>query len=260
MAFDKEALGEGEAKTMIKTLAHSLRLMSFMDYESIVDQRKPLEWNLLSLMSAENNRRWKARTDRKLRESGIPEILSLEDFEMTEEWLPHVDFAALKELRTCEFIRRKEDVLFIGPTGRGKTHLSLALGREAVRSGFKVAFKTAAQMVTEMTEAKCETRLSEYTAKIAAVDLLVLDELGYGAYSKEESHHLFRIISERHRRRSTIVASNFPLPRWESFIAEKEMAAALVDRMASNSHIFNMNSPKGYRFAHAKQRRGESRP
>jgi DNA replication protein DnaC len=260
MAFDQETFGEGEAGAMIRTIAQSLRLLSFMEYELVTDRGRPLEWNLLSLLSTENNRRWKARTDRKLRESGIPEIKSFDDFEMTGEWLPHVNFSVLGELRTCEFIRNGEDVLFIGPTGRGKTHLSLALGREAVGSGFRVAFKNAAQLVTEMSEAKTEARLSEYTARLAAADLLILDELGYGSYSQSESHHLFRIISERHHRRSTIVTSNFPLPKWETFIAEKDMAAALVDRMASNSYIFNMNSKKGYRFAHAKQAGGMPMP
>ena len=118
------------------------------------------------------------------------------------------------ELARCEWIERKENVIALGPSGTGKTHVALGLGLAACQKGLPVAFVTAAALVHEMMEARDEKRLLQLQRKLAKVKLLIIDELGFVPLSKTGAELLFELISQRYERGSTLITSNLPFEEW----------------------------------------------
>jgi DNA replication protein DnaC len=233
--------------------ADELNLSAFCDYKSIVDPKATFEENLLALLEEQKKVKSLKRTATLLKAAEFPIVKTFDEFELSKEWLPNVNIEELIELRSCQFISEKQDVIFIGPPGHGKTHLALAIGYEAVKAKKKVIFKQGTQMITQMIEAKSEKSLEAYISKIKRADLLILDELGYGSLNGEESELLFRIITSRHEIGSTIITTNYDFSKWPKFIGDPVLANVIADRLVYKSKIFDMNGPKGYRLVKAKE-------
>jgi DNA replication protein DnaC len=231
-----------------------LRLASFEDYRAIVDTNAPLETNLLALLDAETTRRSMAKVKAAVKAAGITDHKTMDTFEINAELYPHVNLEELKNLQTCEFIRKQEDVIALAGTGRGKTHLSKAIAYEAIKQGYKVIFRRANQLIIEMAEAKSNKELGKYTAKIKKADLLVLDELGYLTYQKGEAQNLFTVIGERHESGSTFITTNYEFSRWNEFIDDKLLVMAIVDRLVHHSIILNMNNSKSHRIKNSRSK------
>jgi DNA replication protein DnaC len=251
MSVETNANTKGEAKNgaevRITALSGMLRLRSFMNYRQICDPTLSLDENLVLLLENEHMKRSQARIEKEIRKSGIPVIKRFADFEMDAKYLPRVDADKLKATASCDFIGGRQNVIFVGPSGRGKTHMAIAIGIEAIGRRHKVIFRTADQIVTEMTEAKTSQKLGVYLKDLMKADLLILDELGYCSYSLEESSMLFRVISERNEKLSTIITTNHKFSKWGDFICGEELTAAMVERVCAGAIIFNMGGPKGYR-------------
>ncbi len=118
------------------------------------------------------------------------------------------------ELTRCEWIERRENVIALGPSGTGKTHIALALGLSACQKGLSVGFTTAAAMVSEMIEARDERRLIRLQKQMAGYKLLIIDELGFVPLSKTGAELLFELFSQRYERGATVITSNLPFDEW----------------------------------------------
>jgi chromosomal replication initiation ATPase DnaA len=138
--------------------------------------------------------------------------------------------------------------------GTGKTHAGLALGLAACQRGFSVAFFTAGGLVHQLMEARDERRLLKLQAQLAAVKLLIVDELGYVPLSQTGAELLFEIFSQRHERGSTIVTSNLPFEEWTTVFGSQRLTGALLDRLTHHVHILELNG-ESYRLKQSKARR-----
>jgi DNA replication protein DnaC len=245
---------------LIVSLSQELRILSFVNYKSIIEQNKPFDDNLLELLNAEKYRRVELRRSKLIKAAGFPQVKTFDTFNLNNDLLPYVNCEEIRNLITLDFIRNNEDIIAIGPPGMGKTHLAIALGYEAIKKGFKVLFKNADSMINEMIEAKSEKILENYFDKIKKIDLLIIDELGYLTYNNEHTNLLFRIISSRHENRSTIITTNHEFKKWNEFINEGILLHALIDRLIHHSYIINMNGEMGYRLRNSRSRKNKSKP
>ena len=146
------------------------------------------------------------------------------------------------ELARCAFIERRENVIALGPSGTGKTHVALGLGLAACQKGLKVRFTTAAALVHELIEATDERRLQRLQKQPGhGQDLLIIDELGFVPLSKTGAELLFEVISQRYERGSIIITSNLPFDEWTEVFGSERLTGAILDRLTHHVHILEMN-------------------
>jgi len=243
-----------EQKQTIQKAAARLRLNAFAQYERLINPQHSFEDNLCHLLEEQVRLAEAQRLDRRIRYAGFPQIKTIDTFVMSEEYLPHLNFDELRELLNCAFIDEKNDVVAIGPEGRGKTHAALAIGYEAVKRGYSVKFKRASDLVNEMSESKSDKHLVDYIRTLNRCQCLILDEVGYLNYDLATSSLLFQVVSERYEKASTIYTTNLEFSRWGQFVGDKDMASAIVGRIAHQAIILNMNGPKGWRLDHARSK------
>jgi len=243
-----------EHKEAIQKAATRLRLNAFTQYENHIDSKRPFEDNLRRLLEEQILLADIQRLNSRIRYAGFPQIKTFDTFVMSKEHLPHLNFDELRELETCKFIEEKNDVVAMGPTGRGKTHTALAIGYEAVKRGYSVRFKRASDLVNEMSEAKGEKHLVDYIRTLNRCHCLILDEVGYLNYDLTASSLLFQVVSARYEKASTVYTTNLDFSRWGQFIGDENLASAIVDRIAHHAIILNMNGPKGWRLEHARSK------
>jgi DNA replication protein DnaC len=163
------------------------------------------------------------------------------------------------ELARSEYIERHENVIALGNSGTGKSHIALGLGLAACQKGLSVGFTAAAAIVHELMEARDEKRLLRLQRQLAACKLLIVDELGYVLLSQTGAELLFEVFSQRYERGSTIVTSNLPFDEWTSVFGAERLTGALLDRLTHHVHILEMNG-ESYRLTHSKRRSRRPRP
>lgn len=194
---------------------------------------------LLSLCERELQHRQANQLARRLKEAGFPQMKVLEETQ-TEKW------QCLKpmQIRTYAeggYIRNRENLIFIGKHGTGKTHAAVAFGIEACRKGFRTLFTTAAELVNTLTEARDEKRLKNYLTKLKRIPLLIIDELGYIPFSEEGAQLLFQVVSSRYEQGSTVITSNLAFAEWTQVFHDANLTAALLDRLTHHSHIYQFD-------------------
>lgn len=233
----------------IRLYAKQLKLPTFGEYQQFLRQADPsLDFGglLLELMKAELTSRQENQVRRRVKAAAFPYLKTLDEFDFTQ-LNPAVSPAFIKELANCQFITDRQNVILIGNPGRGKTHLSIALGMKACSAGFRVLFKNAAALSTELCEARDDYSLHRLQKTLRSTDLLILDELSYISFNRSQSELLFTVLSERSERCSTIVSTNLPFSRWTELFEHSTMIAALVDRLTFRSHVLDMNG-ESYRL------------
>jgi DNA replication protein DnaC len=168
---------------------------------------------------------------------------------------------AVLELVRCDYIERRENIIAVGNSGTGKSHIALGLGLAACQKGLSVGFITAAALVHELLEARDEKRLLRLQRQLAGYKLLIIDELGYVPLSPTGAELLFEVFSQRYERGSTIITSNLPFDEWTSVFGSERLTGALLDRLTHHVHILEMNGDS-YRLAQSKSRlrRTKSKP
>ena len=191
-------------------------------------------------------------TERRIKAAKFPVTKSLDTFDFLA--IPSVNKKLVLELARCEFIDRRENVLALGNSGTGKTHIALALGLAACQSGYRTRFTTAAALVNELLEARDERRLLRSQKQLAKQDLLIVDELGYVPLSKTGAELLFEIFSQRYEQGSTLLTSNLPFTEWTEVLGSERMTGALLDRLTHHVHILEMNG-ESYRLKQSKKKR-----
>jgi len=233
----------------IRLYAKQLKIPAFADYREILRQASPeqdFSDLLLSLMEAECVSRQENQVKRRLKKAGFPFQKTMEEFDFSQ-LNSSVSPTFLNELASCQFIQDRKNIILIGNPGRGKTHLSIALGLKACYAGYRVLFKNAASLSTELCEAKDNYSLGKLERNLASAHLLILDELSYLSFNRHQSELLFKVISDRSERSSTIVTTNLPFSRWTELFENTTMVAALIDRLTFRSHVLDMNG-ESYRL------------
>lgn len=234
---------------MIRLYARQLKIPTFAEYEEILRQADPsadFGTLLLELMKTETASRQENQNKRRLKAAGFPYLKTMDEFDCSQ-LNAAVSPLFLNELASCQFIRQRQNVVMIGNPGRGKTHLSIALGLKACSQGFNVLFKNAATLSTELCEARDNYRLGKLERSLAKADLLILDELSYLSFNRHQSELLFKVISDRSEKGSTIVTTNLPFSKWTELFENTTMVAALIDRLTFHSHVLDMNG-ESYRL------------
>ena len=235
-----------------------LRLPTFLrEYDKVARQcaAESVDYPryLLRLTEQELLDRERRATERRIHQARFPVVKSLDTFEFPA--IPAVNKALVLELARCEFLLRRENVLLLGNSGTGKTHLALALGLSACQRGHRVRFTTTAAMVHELLEARDEKRLLRYQKQMASYELLIVDELGFVPLSKSGAELLFEVFSQRYERGSTLVTSNLPFQEWTEVLGSERLTGALLDRLTHHVHILEMNG-ESYRLKQSKRKRG----
>lgn len=207
---------------------------------------------LLRLIELELIDRERRVVERRIRQAHFPAVKSLDTFDFTA--IASLNKMLVLELARCEYILRHDNIIALGNSGTGKTHVGLSLGLAACQKGFSVAFTTAAGLVHQLMEARDEKRLLRLQRDLAAVKLLIVDELGYVPLSPTGAELLFEVFSQRYERGSTIVTSNLPFEEWTSVFGAERLTGALLDRLTHHVHILSMNG-ESYRLVQSASRR-----
>src|SRR3954464_7516564 len=207
---------------------------------------------LLRLAELELIERERRMVERRIRAARFPAVKSLDTFDFAI--IPSLNKMLVLELARCEYIVRRENIIALGNSGTGKSHLGLALGLAACQRGFPAGFTTAAGLVHQLLEARDERRLLKLQQQIQSYRLLIVDGLGYVPLSTTGGELLFETFSQRYERGSTIVTSNLPFDEWTVVFGNERLTGALLDRLTHHVHILEMNG-ESYRLQHSKARR-----
>jgi len=179
------------------------------------------------------------RRVKTLKQAGFPTQKRFDDLIL--EKLPEDGRSAITALKGLEFVEQKRNVVLVGNSGTGKTHLAIATGVSACEQNVKVLFRTAAGLVNELIEAKQEGRFSLMIRQMKKVDLLILDELGYITFDVQGAELLFHLLATRYETLSTIITTNLPFSEWVRLFHDKALTAALLDRITHRAIVLNMN-------------------
>ena len=196
---------------------------------------------LLRLAELELIDRHQRMVERSIRAARFPAVKSLDTFDFPA--ISSVNKALVMELARCEYIQRRENVIAVGNSGTGKTHVALGLGLAACQRGMSVGFTTAAGLVHELMEARDERRL---------LNLLIIDELGFVPLSRTGAELLFEVFSQRYERSSILVTTNLPFDEWTAVFGSERLTGALLDRLTHHVHILEMNGDS-YRLRHSRE-------
>jgi len=206
---------------------------------------------LLRLCEKELADRQRRAMDRRIKAAKFPLLKTIDSFDFTAQ--KSVNEPLVRELLRCEFIDQHENVLLIGSSGTGKTHLATALGFAACCQSYKVRFFGCTSLVTQLLEAREDRQLQRWLKQFEKQNLLILDELGYVPFSKAGSELLFEVVSRAYERQSLIVTTNLPFESWTEVCGSERLTGALLDRLTHRVHIIEANGVS-YRLEQSQKR------
>lgn len=229
-------------------LAHQLKMLKLptflREYEKLSRQCAAEGLDhvqfLARLVELEMIDRERRMVERRIKVAKFPTVKSLDSFDFKA--IPSLNKIQVLELARCEWIDRRENVIALGPSGTGKTHVALGLGLAACQKGLAVGFTTAAALVHELMEARDERRLLRLQKQLASYKLLIIDELGFVPLSKTGAELLFEMISQRYERGATLITSNLPFDEWTETFGSERLTGALLDRLTHHVSILEMNA------------------
>lgn len=172
---------------------------------------------------------------KRFQKAHFPFTKTLEEYDFNFQ--PTLNRQEIYNLATCEFIRKKENVVFIGPPGTGKTHLSISIGIKALQQGYKVIFTTVSDMMGALFESKADNSYAQKLKYYLSSDLLILDELGFRKLNEHIVDQFYEIISQRYEKGSLIITSNKTFDEWGNIFWDSILASAILDRIVHHCHL-----------------------
>lgn len=227
--------------------------------DAALSQAEKQRWShldfLVAVIGPLADRKRERTVERRIREARFPEVKMLDSFDW-EFNAKAIDRTQIEALATCEFVRRGENLVFVGQSGVGKSHIMQAIGRQACSLNYRVRYITSAELINDLTASLADKTLPQRLRYYARFDLLIIDEFGFDkierAESPEASNLLFKVIDSRHRHQSTVMITNIDFDLWASYLGDPPLAMALLDRLVENAIVMKING-KSYRAHMAKK-------
>lgn len=239
----------------VRLYAKDLRLPTLANVDALLRDAQANQWTyetfLSEVLRTEVEQRKDNQRQKRIKAAKFPLMRTLDGFDFSN--LKYLKPETVWNLADNSYIERRENVICMGNPGTGKTHISIALGLLACNQGYRVRFYSAPMLANELVEAKENHTLVRLEKQLAKTDLLILDDLSYLSFSKQQSELLFQVISERTERASLIISTNLEFSQWIEFFGDPMLTAALVDRVTHRAHILNMNG-ESYRLKESRSR------
>lgn len=233
----------------------SLRLPSILknyapEATCALEAKLTYEQYLCSLTTMEVEQRFNNRVRYLLNAARFPKLKTLDQFDFTKGGMSK---EAALELCSGNFLKEHVNLIFFGTPGSGKTHLALAIGRELCLKGKKVLFQTGCSLAQDLAKAKNALALTNYFKRSSKFDLVIIDELGYIPFERQEADLLFQFISDRYEKSSLLITTNLAFSEWDKVFMDKMVASATIDRLIHYSKIFQFKNEVSYRTEQAKK-------
>ena len=206
--------------------------------EETTNKNKPLQTVLLELTDKEIKYRDERASRIQITVSAFPYEKELKDFDF--DYQPSIDKKEINDLNTLRFLEKHENILFVGSSGVGKTHLATAIGITAAKKRHSVYFISCHDLITQLNKAHFENKLENRIKHFCRYELLIIDEIGYLPVDKQGANLLFQLIAKRYEKNSTIITTNMVFSKWGEVFSDNTLANAILDRLLHHSHIINI--------------------
>lgn len=233
MAISKEQADE------MRMLARSI-FLSKDTIEEFLENATPGQVGaVIAMLKSEQDLRDRRKRERLFRKAKFPSLKSFEDYDFSQIAFP--EGYTEQDLRSLSFAESAQDFVFHGQTGRGKTHLAIAIGVACVQAGMETRFFTAAELVLALEKAKEKGDLRMFLQDLAKAQVLILDELGYVPLDIEGARLLFQVMSDCYEKRTMIITTNIEFSKWGTVFGDDKMASAIIDRIVHHGRLVEFN-------------------
>jgi DNA replication protein DnaC len=247
-------------KMLLEALLKRLKLPAVLKFyqelaRQAIEANQTYEGYLLALVEAEVQQRDENAHKKRIKTARFPVLKTLDQFDFSA--VATLNKAKVLGLAQGDYIERKDNLILMGNSGTGKTHLAVALGICACQSGKNVRFYTAAGLINQLMEYQAALRLSQLERSLSRMDLLIIDEVGYVPFSEKGAQLFFQLVAASYERQSLIMTTNLEFSKWPEVFGSEQLTGALLDRLTHHAEILSMNA-ESYRFKESVSKRKET--